>query len=174
MQSLGLLGLVFDAILNVTPLMGHLWCLISHWSVPVLKFLCLFTLFYIQAPSCWFKYSGRGSPSANTRTALTTGLEPTPGGLCYFLTVSFSFSVSYLLLPLFYIHRPHGVGSSIVIEVVQVPILGLLRPLDWNSRGPVLFFLGFLAFNFKLLSFFLSYSFETAPWFFKLRSKSNG
>ena len=36
MQSLGLLGLVFDTGLSVTPLMGHLGCLASHWSDPVL------------------------------------------------------------------------------------------------------------------------------------------
>ena len=35
MQSLGLLGLVFDTGLSVIPLMGHLGCLESHWSVPV-------------------------------------------------------------------------------------------------------------------------------------------
>ena len=35
MKSLGLLGLVFDTGLSVTPLMGHLGCLASHWSVPV-------------------------------------------------------------------------------------------------------------------------------------------
>ena len=35
MQSLGLLGLVFDTGLNLTPLMGHLGCLACHWSVPV-------------------------------------------------------------------------------------------------------------------------------------------
>ena len=35
MESLGLLGLVFDTGLTVTPLMGHLGCLASHWSVPV-------------------------------------------------------------------------------------------------------------------------------------------
>ena len=33
------LGLVFDTGLSVTPLMGHLVCLASHWSVPVLLVL---------------------------------------------------------------------------------------------------------------------------------------
>ena len=37
MKSLDLLGLVFDTGLSVTPLMGHLGCLASHWSVPVLQ-----------------------------------------------------------------------------------------------------------------------------------------
>ena len=36
MESLGFLGLVFDTGLSVTPLMGHLGSLASHWSVPVL------------------------------------------------------------------------------------------------------------------------------------------
>ena len=35
MKSLGFLGLVFDTGLSVTPLMGHLGCLESHRSVPV-------------------------------------------------------------------------------------------------------------------------------------------
>ena len=35
MKSLGFLGLVFDTGLSVTPLMGHLGYLASHWSVPV-------------------------------------------------------------------------------------------------------------------------------------------
>ena len=35
MQSLGLFGVVFDTGLSVTPLMGHLGCLASHWNVPV-------------------------------------------------------------------------------------------------------------------------------------------
>ena len=35
MESLGVLWLVFDTGLSVTPLMGHLVCLASHWSVPV-------------------------------------------------------------------------------------------------------------------------------------------
>ena len=35
MKSLGFLGSVFDTGLSVTPLMGHLGCLASHWSVPV-------------------------------------------------------------------------------------------------------------------------------------------
>ena len=35
MQSLGLLGLVFDTGLGVTPLMCHLGYLASHWRVPV-------------------------------------------------------------------------------------------------------------------------------------------
>ena len=35
MQSLGLLGVVLDTGLNLTPLIGHLGCLASHWSVPV-------------------------------------------------------------------------------------------------------------------------------------------
>ena len=35
MKSLGLLGLVFDTGFSVTPLMGHLGCLASRWSVPV-------------------------------------------------------------------------------------------------------------------------------------------
>ena len=35
MKSLGFLGLVFDAGFSVTPLMSHLGCLASHWSVPV-------------------------------------------------------------------------------------------------------------------------------------------
>ena len=35
MQSLDMLGLVFDIGLSVTPFMGHLGCLASHWSVPV-------------------------------------------------------------------------------------------------------------------------------------------
>ena len=35
MKSLGFLGLVFDTGLIITPLMGHLGCLASHWSVPV-------------------------------------------------------------------------------------------------------------------------------------------
>ena len=39
MKSLGLLGLVFDTGLSVTPLMGHLGCLASHCSVPVGKML---------------------------------------------------------------------------------------------------------------------------------------
>ena len=34
MQSLGLLGLVFDNGFSVTPLLGHLGCLASRWSVP--------------------------------------------------------------------------------------------------------------------------------------------
>ena len=37
MKSLGFLGLVFDTGLSVTPLMSHLGCLASHWSVPVFK-----------------------------------------------------------------------------------------------------------------------------------------
>ena len=37
MKSLGFLGLVFDTGLSVTPLMGHLGSLASHWSVPVAK-----------------------------------------------------------------------------------------------------------------------------------------
>ena len=32
MQSPGWLGLVFDIRLSVTPLMGHLGCLASHWT----------------------------------------------------------------------------------------------------------------------------------------------
>ena len=35
MQSLGFLGAVFDTGLSVTPLMGHLGFLASHWSVLV-------------------------------------------------------------------------------------------------------------------------------------------
>ena len=35
MESLGGLWLVFDTGLSVTPLIGHLGCLASHWSVPV-------------------------------------------------------------------------------------------------------------------------------------------
>ena len=35
-HALGLLGLEFDAGLSVTPLKGHLGCLASHQSVPVL------------------------------------------------------------------------------------------------------------------------------------------
>ena len=35
MKSLGFLGLVFDTGLSVTPLMGHLGCLASRWSVSV-------------------------------------------------------------------------------------------------------------------------------------------
>ena len=35
MKFLGLLGLVFDTGLTVTPLLGRLGCLASHWSVPV-------------------------------------------------------------------------------------------------------------------------------------------
>ena len=37
MESLGVLWLVFDTGLSVTPLMGHLGCLASHWSVPVVN-----------------------------------------------------------------------------------------------------------------------------------------
>ena len=29
-------GLVFDTGLSVTPLMGHLGCMASHWSVPMM------------------------------------------------------------------------------------------------------------------------------------------
>ena len=35
MKYLGFLGLVLDTGLSVTPLMGYLGCLASHWSVPV-------------------------------------------------------------------------------------------------------------------------------------------
>ena len=35
MESLGVLWLVFDTGLSVTPLMGYLGCLASQWSVPV-------------------------------------------------------------------------------------------------------------------------------------------
>ena len=41
MKSLGLLGLVFDTGLTVTALMGHLGCLASHYSVPVVYYFII-------------------------------------------------------------------------------------------------------------------------------------
>ena len=55
MQSLGLLWLVFDAGLSLTPLMGHLGYLSSHWSVPALQLQLTnmnnFLLLRISAPA---------------------------------------------------------------------------------------------------------------------------
>ena len=47
MKSLGLLGLVFDTGLIVTQLMGHLGCLASHWSVPVISMPFLYMGFWV-------------------------------------------------------------------------------------------------------------------------------
>ena len=132
-----------DTGLSVTPLMGHLGCLASHWrrSIPVsLEFCGWFWILNLVQLHSWAIYGAWK----------VTGVS-----LC----------LNFCVFLLCFTYRPHRVGSSIVVEVVQVPILGLLRPLDWNSRGPVLFFLGFLAFNFKLLSFFLFFFFKKAPWF---------
>ena len=35
LESLGVLWLMFDTGLGLAPLMGHLGCLASHWSLPV-------------------------------------------------------------------------------------------------------------------------------------------
>ena len=54
MHSLGLFELVFDTGLSVTPLMGHLGCLASRWSVPapqkLPEFLVGFVLFEQALP----------------------------------------------------------------------------------------------------------------------------
>ena len=43
------LWLVFDTGLTVTPLMGHLGCLASHWSVPVMACVCIIII--VELPS---------------------------------------------------------------------------------------------------------------------------
>ena len=58
MKSLGFLGLVFDAGLSVTPLMGHLGCLASYWSVPVWFSLQDFLIDGSKAPSAPSKIKG--------------------------------------------------------------------------------------------------------------------
>ena len=52
MKSLGLLGLVFDTGLSVTPFMGHLGCLASHWSVPGITVLHRAQLHYEMYMKC--------------------------------------------------------------------------------------------------------------------------
>ena len=58
MKSLGFLGLVFDAGLSVTPLMGHLGCLASYWSVPVWFSLQDFLIDGSKATSAHSKIKG--------------------------------------------------------------------------------------------------------------------
>ena len=51
MQSLGLMGLVFDTGLSVTPPMGHLGCLACAWNVLV-ENCPNFHLYYNSKHSC--------------------------------------------------------------------------------------------------------------------------
>ena len=81
-----------------------------------LQILCLFTLFYIQAPWSWSKYSGRGSPSVDTRTVSTTGVEPTPEGLCCF---------SQVFKPLIFL----------IIKLNFFFLIHLKQPLGFSNQG---------------------------------------
>ena len=58
MQSLGLLGLVFDTGLSITPLMGHLGCLATHWSVPVSMGLWELQAWVLSRQSCVRYWTG--------------------------------------------------------------------------------------------------------------------